>query len=357
MKIVQLVFHLGPGGAERFVTDLSNELKAQGHEVVILMLRDDTVSEYNFNLRFLDPGIRVRSLHLRTGAHPDQISVVCKALDEERPDVVHGHLGVMPFVYLYSLRHREIRFVHTVHSVPSFDIRHPLSRRLARFFYRRTVTPVSISRTCATLFQDCYGFGSETIENGRAVPGESEKSGQVAQAFAALPRPVFVHVARCAPEKNQGLLLEAFDRLDREGTDFTLLVIGDGFSDHPDLTRFAGDKIRFLGPRDNVCDYLCLADAFCLSSRIEGSPISLIEALACGATPICTPAGGIPDIIRDGETGYLSAGYEVGDYLDAIRSFLRAPIPRETLIRHYQSAFTMKECASKYLALYNKPSR
>ena len=354
MKIVQLVYHLGAGGAEKFVTDLSNELAERGHEVVVLMLRDDTVPEFGFNLCFLDPSVRVRSLRLRTGAHPAQVFPVCKALDQERPDVVHAHLGVLPFIYIYSLIHKEIRFIHTVHSIPSFDIRYPMLRRLAGFFYKRTITPVSISQTCSNLFRKCYGFSAETIENGRAVPEKSEKYNQVVQELAPMPRPLFVHVARFAPEKNQALLLESFSKLELEGTAFTLLIIGSGFAERPEFSRFSGDRIRFLGPKSNVCDYLRLADAFCLSSRIEGSPISLIEAFACGATPICTPAGGIPDLVRDGETGYLSPGFEVRDYLEAIRSFFRHPIPRENLVLYYQAHFTMERCASDYLKLYNK---
>lgn len=357
MKIVQLVFHLGPGGAEKFVTDLSNELASRGHEVLVLMLRDDSLPEFSFNLPFLHPDVRIRSLRLPTGFHPGQIRVVSKALDEEKPDVVHGHLGVMPYVYLYSLRHREIRFIHTIHSVPSFDIRHPLFRRLAAFFYRKTVTPVAISRICAGLFRNCYGFEAQTIGNGRAIPARSGEFARVSQELSEMRHPIFVHVARCAPEKNQSLLLEAFSQLEREKTDFTLLVIGDGFKEQPDLMAHASESIRFLGPKENVCDYLRLADAFCLSSRIEGSPISLIEAMACGATPVCTPAGGIPDIVRHGETGYLSDGYEVSDYVAAIRAFLQRPLPRETLIQYYNDAFTMTGCASEYLTLYNKPSR
>ena len=352
MKIVQLVFHLGPGGAEKFVTDLSNELAARGHDVLVLMLRDRTRPEYAFNLPFLSEQVRVRSLGLPTGFHPGQIRQVCHVLDEEKPEVVHGHLGVMPFIYAYSLKHKEIRFIHTLHSIPTFDTRHPLFRRLASFFYRRSITPVVISPICAKLFRETYGFDATLIGNGRALPPESGAYAQVRQEAAKMQRPVFVHVARCAPEKNQAMLLDAFRQLEEEGTAFTLLVIGSGF-DRPEWSSRADDRIRFLGARDNVCDYLRQADAFCLTSLVEGSPISLIEALACGVTPVCTPAGGIPDIISDGQTGYLSRGFDTGSYLEALRAFLQRPIPRENLILRYVSEFTMPVCAARYLNLYN----
>ena len=85
--------------------------------------------------------------------------------------------------------------------------------------------------------------------------------------------------------------------------------------------------------------------------------MSLIEALGCGAVPICTPAGGIPDIIQDGETGYLSEDFSTDAYLKALRAFLAKPLDRDRLMRHYQEHFTMSICAERYLNLYKTCKR
>lgn len=352
MKIIQLVFHLGAGGAEKFVTDLSNALYRQGHEVAVLMIRDASLPEFNYNIPCLDKGIRIISLGLPTGFHPGQPALVRKALKKESPDIVHGHLGVMPYVYRFSLKRKDIRFIHTIHSIPSFDIRSPLLHRLASFFYKRTIIPVAISRICCEQFEQRYGFKAETIENGRDLPAPTEAFDRLAETLSCLRHPLFVHVSRFAPEKNQILLLEAFSRLEQEGIGFSLLLIGSGFESSPSLQRYASDSIHFLGSKDNVCDYLRLADGFCLSSLIEGSPLSLIEALGCGAAPICTPAGGIPDMIKDGETGYLSEDFSTEAYLKALHAFITKPLDRDRLMRHYQEHFTMDICAERYLNLY-----
>ena len=351
MKIVQLVFHLGPGGAEMFVADLSNALSEMGHEVVVMMIRDASLNDYNTNLHLLDSKIRVRSLALEPGFHLSHFHIVRTALDEENPDVVHGHLGVMPYIYLYSIFHRGIRFVHTIHSVPAFDIKNPFSRFLARFFYKKTITPVTISQTCSTLFEQCYGFTPQLIVNGRNLPSESPVFHDVRREMSGMTHPIFVHVARYAPEKNQQLLFDSFEQLSHEGVHFTLLVIGQGFVERDMNQRY--QCIQFLGHKSNVCDYLRLADAFCLCSLVEGSPISLIEAFGCGATPVCTPAGGVPDMIQDAETGYLSRGFEVADYLSALRRFMKAPISRQRLIQHFKSLYTIQRCADRYLDVYS----
>ena len=357
MKIIQLVFHLGAGGAEKFVTDLSNALHRKGHEVAVLMIRDASLPEFNYNIPFLDKGIRIISLGLPTGFHPGQPALVRKALEKERPDIVHGHLGVMPYVYRYSLKRKDIAFIHTIHSIPSFDIKNPLLHRLARYFYKRTITPVAISRICSRQFEQRYGFKAETIDNGRDIPAPGASFEVLAKTLSTAVHPLFIHVSRYAPEKNQAVLLDAFAGLKQEGVGFTLLIIGGGYEDDPSLQRYASDSIRFLGPKENVCDYLRLADGFCLSSLVEGSPLSLIEALGCGATPVCTPAGGIPDIIQDGETGYLSDGFSKEAYLKALHAFIAQPLNRERLMRHYLDHYTMDICADRYLKLYKACKR
>ena len=110
----------------------------------------------------------------------------------------------------------------------------------------------------------------------------------------------------------------------------------------------ANPKIKFLGEKNNVNDYLLCSDAFCLSSIYEGLPISLLEALSCGITPICTPVGGVPDVIKDGENGYLSKGFETNDYCKAIRKFIEKPINKNLLVNFYKKNYSMEVCAGKY---------
>ena len=93
--------------------------------------------------------------------------------------------------------------------------------------------------------------------------------------------------------------------------------------------------------------------AFCLSSFYEGLPISLLEAFSCGCTPICTAVGGIVDVIKNGENGYLSLDLSVKSYVDAIMNYIESPIERKNLIQYYRNNYTMEKCANKYEAIYN----
>lgn len=165
---------------------------------------------------------------------------------------------------------------------------------------------------------------------------------------------VFVHVGRCHPVKNQDLLIEAFNRLDSDGVDFELIIIGSGFDSAKGqvLQRKASERIHFVGEKNNVADYLVNANAFCLTSLSEGLSISLLEALQCGATPVCTPVGGNNDVVKDGETGYLSTDVSLESYTDALYRFLKKPLDREKLVHYFESNYSMDACCSKYISLY-----
>jgi glycosyltransferase involved in cell wall biosynthesis len=65
------------------------------------------------------------------------------------------------------------------------------------------------------------------------------------------------------------------------------------------------DRVRFLGLRDDVPDLLPGFDVFALSSRYEGLPIALLEAMAAGRACVATSVGGVPEVVTHGQDGLL----------------------------------------------------
>lgn len=361
MKIVQLIYSLSSGGAERFVVDLANQLSEDGHEVIICMLRPGE-GRMIFNKQFVAETVRIESLNMDCGISLAKILRVENFIKRENPDVVHCHLNVIPYIYRLSVVcHGKIKFFHTLHSVAGETVAGILQKELNRWFYfHRYIVPICISYLCKQSYLDYYGASDVCyIDNGRSCISPTVQNGLVYQEIQSYKEmettPVFIHVARFHPLKNQELLVSVFNKLDKEGIDFTLLVIGAGYESNEALLlrRKACDKIHFLGEKNNVGDYLLNSDAFCLTSHYEGLPISLLEALSCGVTPVCTRVGGIPDVIVDGENGYLSDEDEC-DYLNAIKRFLRCPIARNDLQGFFDEHFSMKMCAKKYEAMYQK---
>jgi glycosyltransferase involved in cell wall biosynthesis len=118
-----------------------------------------------------------------------------------------------------------------------------------------------------------------------------------------------VVVTRFAPPKRNDLLVEAFALIRRTRPQAELHIVGDG-PDRATLERQIGElgvdgAVRLLGSRDDVPELLSRAACFVLASDYEGSPLAVIEAMAAGVPVVATGVGGVPELVADGETGFV----------------------------------------------------
>lgn len=356
-----MIYSLSSGGAEKFVVDLSNQLAKMGHDVILCMLLNTDDNRYTFNKQFLDGKIKLHSMEFDRGFSLDKCKKVEKFIISENPDILHCHLNVIPYIFKFALLRNKPVIFHTLHNVATETGGKGLQYYFNRFFYKcGKIHPVCISQICRRTYEEYYKLhNAPVIDNGRAAVGISNHFEEVKQEISSYKKTtktkVFIHVARCNKQKNQRLLIDSFNRLNAENVDFILLIIGSGFesTDGVEFKRSACDRIFFLGEKKNVIDYLLCSHAFCLTSVYEGLPISLLEALSCGITPICTPVGGIPDVITDNINGYLSSGIDIDSYIHALKRYVEKPLSPQILIKYYQDNYSIETCATKYETLYN----
>ena len=365
MKILQVIYSLVPGGAERFVVDLTNELAAN-NETVLYTIRDDTVDNQGFYTPEIHCNVNYKNLKIAPGFKIGLIWSFYKIIKKERPDVVHCHLNLVNYFFLSSfLLHKKTRFIYTIHNSAETEIKSKLERHIRRFFFKhKFFIPVAISDETKSSYTNYYRLNDlEVIVNGRTSCEKSIHFNDVKNEIAALKPTdntlVFCHVARFDEiQKNQTMLISVFNQLKKEGFDIILLIMGEGFENAIDLVANADGHIHFLGLKTNVPDYLFLSDGFCLSSNFEGMPISLIEAFACGCVPICTPVGGTINFVKHGLTGFLSNTVSETDYLQAVKQFItsRDKIKKESLIEIFYQNFSIEYCAGRYQKLYEQRS-
>ena len=119
------------------------------------------------------------------------------------------------------------------------------------------------------------------------------------------------------------------------------------------------DNVHFLRRKNNVADYLSLSDALIFSSIHEGMPITAIEAMSVGLPIICTPAGGLVDMIKPGINGFIADDFSEKALLEQSNNFLEAD--EETLkrisennIREFEEKYSIERCAADYLRLYEQ---
>jgi glycosyltransferase involved in cell wall biosynthesis len=364
MRILQLIPSLGSGGAERLVVDLCNELTVQGDEVFLCIIQNPNESDYGFYLQELSDKVRFFSLNQRKGFSFKNIVALNKIIKEIKPDIVHVHLSTLLYTYFLSIFHLKIRFYNTIHTLAEKTCSNLLFKTLNYICYSTgLIKAIAISEECKTSYQNFYKLKNATlIENGRKANAPSSKNKQVTYEINTLKQLdddlVFIHVGRFDIIKNQKLLICVFNKLADEKLNYILLILGDWSfcNEAKELAGTANERIHFLGTKKNVGDYLFQSDAFCLTSSYEGMPISLLEAFSCGCTPICTPVGGIKNMIQDGITGFLSENVSESAYYDAVKRFLnnRNMIQKENLVKHFEELYSIEHCALKHRQLYQK---
>lgn len=363
MKILQLIFSLTSGGAERFVVDLCNEM-SNDNEVYLCVIVADKKSSISFYKKDIVKRVNYINLDCEKGINAKTFFTIFSLIRSIKPNIIHGHLNVLLYLYLPALfYHKNIKFFHTLHNTASKAIGFKWQRIVSKIFYSKWIHPITISEESNKSFEELFKLNnSELIANGSAKVTKT-------LSFAAVKNEienykinhddlVFIHIARHGEAKNQRLLIDVFNKLLSKNHHLILLIIGFGFEEGEGfkLTQDNHCGINFIGTRHNVHDYLLNSDAFCLTSLWEGLPISLLEAFSCGTTPICTPAGGIPSVIKDDSLGFISKDFSFDSYYEAVLNFIKNPqkIKKSDLLNHYKQNYSMSVCANKHIDLYIK---
>ena len=361
MKIFEVIPQLSSGGAERFVVDLCNEL-VEANDVTLIVLH--SVEKYGFYRDELSPKVRVVSMNKRMGLDLALMWRMMRLIKAEKPDVVHTHLNGVVYTALSAAINRRVVHCHTVHNTADKEAGSSFVCRGVRrmVFKHHLSTPITISEESQRSFVDYYGMDAVRIDNGRNVPPDLAVSAEVEAEFrkyrSTEKTRVLVCLARIYPVKRHTLLAKVTARLFAEGYDFTVLAIGSTVqTDLVDEVRaVASANFHILGERKNPLEYLKAADAYALCSSYEGLPISLIEALGVGAVPVCTPVGGIVNLVHDGENGILAKGLSEEDYYQAMKRFLdmddAALQQMSDAAKRSYAPFSMTECAEKYSKLF-----
>lgn len=133
-------------------------------------------------------------------------------------------------------------------------------------------------------------------------------------SLAPQDEPLLVHVSNFRPVKRPVDCVEILARVLQQGISSRLVMVGDGSErtsvEHRARCLGVYDKCIFVGKQPNIADYLSASDVLLLPSEQESFGLAALEAMACEVPVIASRVGGIPEVVTDGETGFLS---EVGD--------------------------------------------
>jgi L-malate glycosyltransferase len=178
---------------------------------------------------------------------------------------------------------------------------------------------------------------------------------ELRKEYAPKGERILAHISNFRPVKRVTDTIEIFDRVRKE-VPCKLLLMGDG----PDrsnaewlaVQKGIHDDVLFLGKQDEIHEKLAVADILLLPSELESFGLAALEAMACEVVPIATRAGGVPEVVEHGKSGYLA---EVGD-VETMAKYALELLTDENHLRAMgktcREAAKSRFCASKIIPEY-----
>lgn len=359
-RVARIITRLNIGGPAIQAIDLSRELAASGFDTRLIHGR---LAEGEGDMTRLLPLGDTGTIYIDDLVRP--ISPlrdlrawwrIYRALREWQPDIVHTHmakagsLGRLAALVYNATRGsgRRARLIHTYHGhVFEGYFGSPSTRiflLVERWLARRTDVLIAISPEVRKDLLETYGVAREAqlqliplgFNLNRLLSVAAADRERARASFDLSPDAIVVTtVGRLTAIKQHTLFLEMAERLSRRSDRFQFLIVGDGDLRAQLESRAAelglAGCVRFLGWRGDLDTVYGATDVFVLTSRNEGTPVALIEAMAAGVASVSTDVGGVRDVLTAPELGLLVPFGQAAALADAVVTLADAPVLRREI--------------------------
>lgn len=325
IRIAHLILQLDIGGLERVMLNTIKRMQEtnEEYEHVIVSLTDAN----DFSQQGLLKPVEIHCMHKKPGNDWGLHLRLFKLFRQLNIDVLHSYnLSTIEYQFVAMLAGVKGR-VHAEHGrdigdPQGLNKKHNFLRKLISNFIHRYIavsdelyqwlkTTVGIKDNKVTLITN--GINTDLFN----LPKSS--SDQVR----------FINVARLSPIKDHENLLQACEILSNNSglnANWQLTIVGDGPLKeqlHQSMqAKGLGEKVTFLGARNDIAQLISQSDVFVLSSIAEGIPMTILEAMS-GSTPvISTAVGGIPQVITPDVDGYLVENKNAAQLAQAMRNYI-----------------------------------
>ncbi|MDB4870289.1 MAG: YqgM-like family glycosyltransferase [Gemmatimonadales bacterium] len=327
--ILQIVAPGDVGGLESVVLALTAGQTHRGHNVIVAVVSHPRVGEHPFVAALTAAGVRTVHFVLPPRAYLKERALIEELCDREKPDVVHTH-GYRPdILHAASRLRRSFATVTTLHGSSRVGGSSRFHEMLQMVMLRRLDAVIAVSRQLAEQLRGTW-VRSERLH---VIPNGWNDRTPIADRMEArrhlnLPEKgtVIGWVGRLIPIKGADVFLRSVKELAE--LPLTISLIGDG-SERERLEEFVranglSDRVRFHGTVRDAARYISAFDMFVLSSRSEGTPVTLLEAIAARVPVVATTVGGVPDVVGPAEA-MLVPPEDPGSLAEAIRHVVKDP--------------------------------
>ena len=329
MKILQVIGGGEKGGSRSHIIELCKGLTEAGHTTELVCFLEDAVAE-----AAREHGVRVTVMPMGNIFDLRAVKKLERFIRQQSPDLVHTHGVRANLIGRLAARAAGVPVVTTVHSSIYQDYAQPLKKllyhRIEKLTRKYTDRFIAVA---GSLKQELEGDGIagdkiDVVYNGlspdftEVIPGPALRE----ELGVSPETPILITIGRMELVKNQEMLLQVCSLLKERGMVFQAVIVGDGPLS-PQLKKSAAalelkDCVSFLGFRKDIFRLLSGADVFLLTSRMEGLPITLLEAMATGTPVIVTGVGGMPEVIRLAGNGWTVGVDEVEAFAQRVTALL-----------------------------------
>src|SRR2546428_5740559 len=340
------------GGSGIVGSELGKELAARGHTVHFISSALPTrLTKLNERVRFHE--VEMMSYPL-CEHQPYTLALATKmatVAETERLDLLHVHYAIPHSISAILAReslkpHRHLPVITTLHGTDITLVGADRSYLpITRYGIVQSDGVTAISHYLKHATKEIFQFDDITVIPNFVCQTDYMRHPveglhrQLAPSGEVLP----VHVSNFRPVKRPVDSVEILARVLRKTVNARLVMVGDG-SERPNAEHRARclgifDKCSFVGKQPKIVDYLSASDVLLLPSEQESFGLAALEAMACEVPVVASRVGGVPEVVSDGETGFLS---DVGDVEkmadDAVRLLVDAALRHEMGKRARQSA-------------------
>ena len=357
MRIAHLINDLDYGGAEKIVASLAACQCRQGDSIHLVCLRDLGAQPVDLT-GLVNAGVQLVTLGKPEGIHVGTLRKLAALLRSQRIDVVHTHNHL---VHHYGAAAGRMAgtpaIVTTLHGSASLRSSAAWSKAVFRASCAVSHRVVSV---CAQV--DAFLRKDLRLPAGKLCVVEN---GIDLEQFLAVPprapdgTMTFGTIGRLDPVKDHASLLRAFASLSSRHSNIRLRLLGDGAL-RSELEALAkslsiSNIVQFNGFDPDTAGFLCGVDIYVISSRSEGLPLTLLEAMGAGRPVVATNVGGIPDVIRTAGENWLCQPESPAELAKAMEAALRdtrlAEIGKENRIA-VQEHYSVDRMTRDYRRLY-----
>jgi len=366
MRIMHVVNNLGKGGLENGLVNVIERADQRRFEHIVCTVRGLGPNADRLAAR----GVQLHALGSNDSTSRVQTPALRRAIRRFKPDIVHSRNWAAIEAVVAAKTAGGCAVVHSEHGYEAqASLKEPWRRTVARRVAFELADKVfAVSAQLRDLHASRTGFPAgriAVIHNGvdskRFCP-DVERRNRIRQELGLSDAErVIGCVANLLPVKDHRTLLDSLGSVSEVHDGWRLLLVGEGperpalqavVDARPDWSR----RVLFLGSSERVPDLLRAMDVFVLPSVAEGICNSLLEAMATGLPVVATAVGGNPEVVVDGESGFLFMAGDVAGLAGRLIELLNDPARRTELssgaMNRVREAFSLDSMVRGYEQLY-----